>query len=394
MQIGGRQAVFPFGIPAKRVAHRLAVDPGHIQIIEHTKAQHGPGRRLGLRQADLPTQPHRAGGLGGQRRAGPRQPTRNLRNRLPRQDIGVQPGVCATGCTVIPFNPARSKAGNRGQGIAGILRKLAHVGLTIERKPGFGAEPGAQLRSAPTGMDGADRNLERGAKIAGHQITGRRKADRGFARTGLPGSRSVKIALGFIGDGFRHFEQAQHGIGRMRRLHFAIQRPRQGKFHVRLAGTEPDIAHQQIMARNRLAIGRNHQIDCGGRRGTGRKDQFKPAPRVGLRLRGGLAKPTRNSGARGRVAVHFDRRVALDHGVIAPYWQQRQRCRRLRLHCRRAQPGDNQRRSGNPVCMPHQPNSTHVCPIPGTALSKANTSPAIGCVARSRGSRPFLAVVM
>ena len=116
---------------------------------------------------------------------------------------------------------------------------VSDVGIHALRTPGFGA------RAADRGMDHADRMLDVGAQFAGEEKSGRGEALDGVGSGELPGTLHIVsgLGLGRAGDG----EDAEAGVGGaglgVRGGGGVLDDP----IHVRLAGTDPDLADDDVM---------------------------------------------------------------------------------------------------------------------------------------------------
>jgi hypothetical protein len=87
------------------------------------------------------------------------------------------------------------------------------------------------------------------------------------------------------------------------------------EFHVRLAGTEPDLADEHVMHRDCIFAGDDEIGGLGGRRQ--RIEVNNPVAVAGGRRTGGLAVKSDGDGLAGiGAAPDRDRLVALEHGMI------------------------------------------------------------------------------
>ena len=131
-------------------------------------------------------------------------------------------------------------AGLDGRRFLGVeILGVSDVGIHALRTPGFGA------RAADRGMDHADRLLEVGAQFAGEEKSGRGETLDGVRCGEFPGTIYIVggIGLGRAGDG----EDAEAGVGGaglgVRGGGGVLDDP----IHVRLAGTDPDFADDDVM---------------------------------------------------------------------------------------------------------------------------------------------------
>ncbi len=178
------------------------------------------------------------------------------------------------------------------------------------------AEPGFDARSAERRVNQAERHRHRFLQLAREVITGRRKISDGVRLGGLPGNRRLKMLQRRRAAGVGNGQNADQIIGGAGNFARGVQRSRNRQLHVRLAGAQPHIAHQQVgdcLARAGLRTYRQY-IRTAGRHGGERSAPVTGC--VGTRADGAGGDRDGHAIARCGFAPDRDWPVALQYGVI------------------------------------------------------------------------------
>ena len=144
-------------------------------------------------------------------------------------------------------------AGLDGRRFFGVeILGVRDVGIHALRAPGLGA------RATDGGMDDADRLLDVGAQFAGEEKTGRSETLDGVRSGELPHTLHIigGLGLGRTGDG----EDAESGVSRARLGVRGSGGVLDDPIHVRLAGTDPDFADDDIMGGEDFFAGTNDEV--------------------------------------------------------------------------------------------------------------------------------------
>ncbi len=179
------------------------------------------------------------------------------------------------------------------------------------------AGPGLGDGAAPRGVDQADRHLQLAVELTTEEVARGAEAapqalGHGVGVAGQP--RQVGGVGRLLGDLARHGQQADVGVFGLLDLVIVVAGA-DAHLHVRLAGADPHVAHQDVGDRHGDRTGDRHGVGTAGRE---RADLHRPTP---IGRGGGRALRTvhrhRDHAAGRRPAPHRHRHVALQHGVVA-----------------------------------------------------------------------------
>src|SRR5690606_3783551 len=155
-------AVLALGAPAVGHAERTAVDPGRVEVVDDADVELAAGGRLFGGELDRAAEPDVADG---RRRAfAPGRPGADPRARLPGAHAGIAPRLGAATGGAVPLLPERGEGGDGGERVFAEAVEQGHLRFAVKRRAGFAGEPGADLRTAPAGMDRTHGNIQGRAK--------------------------------------------------------------------------------------------------------------------------------------------------------------------------------------------------------------------------------------
>ena len=177
-----------------------------------------------------------------------------------REQFAVQAGLQAVGLALVPDYAAQSKRNQRRdhaveqrrRRIARDLRQLRLQVLqavqvsfeVIDLEQTVAAGPGLGFGAAPCTVDEADRHIQRLAQTPAEKVGHGAEIAYRFRISFSPGTLAIRLRL--RGAPPRYGEQAELRIRRCSDFRFGVAGFAHGKFHIRLAGTEPDLADEHI----------------------------------------------------------------------------------------------------------------------------------------------------
>ena len=244
MEHTGRYLVAALDGIATGGAHTVAVDPGHVGIVDETEGEQSLAAGKGVGHGKLSSGPDHAvhpgeGRVGPQTGHGEGLPVALVvRGGIPAFGFAtVGSHLTLEACVV---GKASLLVGSEGVG-AELLHELGILGEAVYRPHGH---PTLNLGAAPTGVDDAHRTVERRIKLLGKEV-----AHGGEAVCSLGGGDSP-VAADIVGrtarQGVVDFKEAYVGIGGMANLVVGTVDAAQTEVHIGLATGQPHLASEDV----------------------------------------------------------------------------------------------------------------------------------------------------
>ena len=244
MEHTGRYLVTTLDGIATGGTHTVAVDPGHIGIVDETEGEQSLAAGEGVGHGELSSGPDHAVHPG-ERRVGPQT---GHSEGLP-VTLVVRGGIPACGFATVGSHltleagvvgKATQLVGTEGVG-AELLHELGILGETVYRPHGH---PALNLGAAPTGVDDAHGTAERHIELFGEEV-----AHSGEAVGSLGGGHSP-VAAHIVGrtarQGVVDFKEAYAGISGMANLVVGTVDAAQTEVHIGLATGHPHLASEDV----------------------------------------------------------------------------------------------------------------------------------------------------